>query len=248
MNKNSNVFRFKQFLIDDSHCAMKVGTDAILLASWIPEGNYQHILDIGTGSGLIAIMMAQKSAGLSKANILGIDINAAAISQATANAQATPWSSRLSFLQNRLQDYETLQRYDLIVSNPPFFEGSKSILRQDDANYTHPKRRTARQTIDLSFCELIESVSRLLENKGKFYCILPYDRADEMIELAMEHKLHCVDYCSVKSTPLKAPKRSILGFSRQQKPRAQQSILIRDADNSYSLEFKKLCQEFYLNF
>ena len=148
----------------------------------------------------------------------------------------------------RLQDHQSPIKYDLIVSNPPYFDSSKSKLHENDANYIHPSRRSARQTIDLSLTELIESVSRLIDIQGKFYCILPYARADEIIDAALEYNLHCINYCSVQSTPLKAPKRCLLGFAREQKARLEQSILIRDANNSYTLEFKQLCQEFYLNF
>lgn len=248
MNKTPNVFRFKQFVIDDSRCAMKVGTDAIMLASWVPKGDYKRILDIGTGSGLIAIMLAQKTQKESETDILGIDINADAIIQATANAQATLWSKRLSFLTSRLQDFQSPKKYDLIVSNPPFFHTNASELLENSPNYSESNRRSARQTIDLSFTELIENVSRLLENSGRFYCVLPIDRTKELIEIALLYNLNCIDKCSVQSTPSKPPKRSMLGFSHDSQIPTEQHILIRDADNNYTTTFKKLCQDYYLNF
>jgi len=248
MNKKPNVFRFKQFVIDDSQCAMKVGTDAIMLASWVSVGDCQRVLDIGTGSGVIAIMLAQKMQSESAAKLFGIDIDKNAIEQAKVNAQTTPWSNRLFFLTTRLQDYQSATKFDLIVSNPPFFDGNKSELHENNANYTPPERRAARQTIELSLGELIENVSRLLANQGKFYCVLPFERTDELIDIANQHNLYCTDSCSVKSTPLKRPKRSLLGFSRDRKPKIEQHILIRDSDNSYTPTFKQLCRDYYLNF
>ena len=144
-------FTFKQFHIDHSRCAMKVGTDGTLLGAWVrlPDTT-RSILDIGTGSGLIAIMTAQRS---SEAHITAIDIDADCAAQARLNAEASPWSDRFSVLHTSLQDFTTKERFDVIVSNPPYFIDS---LTSPDAG-----RTTARHTATLPFEELVSGVQPL---------------------------------------------------------------------------------------
>ncbi len=258
MNNKSRIFRFKQFVIDDAQCAMKVGTDAILLGSWVQAEESKSkdsiaVLDIGTGSGIIAIMIAQKLASsplidLKEVHIVGIDSDADAIKQAKLNAQNSPWSSALSFQQTRLQDFNADLQFDLIVSNPPFFNVLTQDLHKDDANFMAKNRQQARHTVDLSFEDLVMHVARLLSIKGKFYCILPADQSTEILNIGLEYNLHCFHQCRVKNSETKNAKRVLLGFSKEQKTMEKTQLVIRNNHNQYSEDFKQICKAFYQNF
>lgn len=263
MNNKSRVFRFKQFVIDDAQCAMKVGTDAILLGSWAQakESESKHrkseypkyVLDIGTGSGIIAIMMAQKLASSSSndlhdVQIVGIDSDNDAVMQAKLNAQNSPWSNALSFQRKRLQDFHSDLPFDLIVSNPPFFNVLTKDLHKNDANFMTKNRQQARHTVDLSFEDLFMHVARLLSIKGKFYCILPADQSTEILNIGLEYNLHCFHQCRVKNSETKNAKRILLGFSKEQKTMEKTQLVIRNNHNQYSEDFKRICKAFYQNF
>ena len=167
-------FTFKQFHIDHSRCAMKVGTDGTLLGAWVRlPATTRSILDVGTGSGLIAIMAAQRSA---EAHITAIDIDADCVAQARLNAEASPWNSRISVQHTSLQEFATEERFDVIVSNPPYFIDS---LTSPDAG-----RTTARHTATLPFEELVSGVKRLLAPDGHFSLILPTVEAERFISAA----------------------------------------------------------------
>ena len=171
-------FTFKQFYIDHSRCAMKVGTDGTLIGAWFSANcNNCRILDIGTGTGLIAIMAAQR---FSDAQIIGIDIDSDCIEQARENVAASPWSERISIIHSALQEFTSSKGFDVIISNPPYFVDS--LLSPDD------KRSTARHTTSLSFSDLFDGVERLLAQDGTFALILP--PAEVLLNaLALEFKV-----------------------------------------------------------
>lgn len=155
-------FQFQQFKIHQDRCAMKISTDAILLGSMADAHNPSRILDIGTGTGVIALMLAQRFAD---AKITGVELDTDAASQAVENMSQSPFASRLALWHGRIQDFSEEEKFDLIVSNPPYFPDH---LKSSDA-----KRNKALHTDSLSFEELIQKARKLLKDQGKFWIILP---------------------------------------------------------------------------
>ena len=164
------AFRFKQFSIEDDKSSIKVGTDAVLLGAWAGQGNPGLILDIGTGCGLVALMMAQRFQG---ANVHGIDIHKPSTDQAGENFSKAPWSDRLEAknISYQLHAEHSKIKYDLIVTNPPFFSGS--LLPPDDS------KKISKHTSTLTYLEIINGVSNLLTEEGTLSLILPYEKQDE---------------------------------------------------------------------
>ena len=158
-------FKFKQFEIHQDRCAMKVGTDGVLLGAWAPGG--KRILDIGSGTGLISLMMAQRC---QEAQVIGVDLDAEACDEARENVAASPFADRVSIACCRLQDYESAEKFDAIVSNPPFFLNS---LKNPDS-----KRSMARHADSLPFRDLFLGVKRLLSEEGVFSAIVPSEVLD----------------------------------------------------------------------
>lgn len=230
-------FTFKQFHIDHSRCAMKVGTDGTLLGAWVrlPDTT-RSILDIGTGSGLIAIMAAQRSA---EAHITAIDIDADCVAQARLNAEASPWGNRISVQHTPLQEFATEERFDVIVSNPPYFIDS---LTSPDAG-----RTTARHTATLPFEELVSGVKRLLTPDGHFSLILPTVEAERFISAA-RGILFLSRRCDVFPKPSAAVKRVMMEFSLspQLPPLSEQLTIESDTHHDYTDAYRALTQDFYL--
>lgn len=238
---NSN-FAFKQFTIRQEKCAMKVGTDAVLLGAWAKTYGVRRILDIGTGTGVIALMLAQKCGGL----IDAIEIDKESFGEASANASASPWADRLHVHHISLQDFARIQDepYDLIVSNPPYFN--------DSLPATEESRTKARHTILLPFTDLVECVARLLSKEGKFCVILPPREGEKFRELAALKGLHLTRLTRVKTTPEKPEKRWLMQFAFTPKPQVSDSTLILEKDNlnaqHYTEEYRELTREYYLYF
>ncbi len=174
------AFRFKQFSVEDEHASMKVGTDAVLLGAWAENSSPEHILDIGTGSGLISLMLAQR---FPEAMITGIDIHPGSVMQAEENFKKSPWQKNLNVIASSLQDFSSGQtkKYKLIVSNPPFFTDS---LRPHTSS-----KKVAKHTDSLSYEELVRGAAGLLHQEGSFALILPYGKREELSQLASDHGL-----------------------------------------------------------
>ncbi len=233
-------FTFKQFHIDHSRCAMKVGTDGTLLGAWaaLPDGGGK-ILDIGTGTGLIAIMAAQRSA---QASITTIDIDADCVAQARENASASPWSERITIEECALQEFSSATKFDAIISNPPYF--IDSLLSPDAA------RTTARHTSSLPFEDLVAGVLRLLATDGRFSLILPPAEFARFCSAA-RGRLFLTRQCEVWTTPESGAKRIMAEFSQTAptEPPTQEKIIIEDkGPQGYSDEYKALTRDFYLKF
>ena len=238
-------FRFKQFFIEDSKCAMKVGTDGVLLGAWTPIDRYTdriqnteyrpnyRILDVGTGSGLIARMLMQRCP---EAEVEGIDIDKAAVEQACENG--------IRAFQAQLQDWrlDVGDCYDLIVSNPPYFQNS---LKNPDAG-----RKTARHTDTLSYAELIKHSARLLKEGGQLALILPAEAENEVRQLAAAENLFLTRVTRVYSKENKKPKRVLLAFRFQISDFRFQilvdSLVLEDEKGGRSLPYQELCRDFYL--
>jgi len=200
-------FKFKQFTIHQDKCAMKIGTDGVLLGAWTTLKNEpDSILDIGTGTGVIALQLAQRSDALT---IDAIEIEGDAYEQAVENFENSNWADRLFCYHCSLQEFvdEVEDNYDLIVANPPFYT--------DDFKTDSKARNIARFTTSLSFKELLFSVSKLLSEQGVFSVVLPFKEEAEFIILAKKHQLFTTRICRVKGTPTSKVKRSLLEFSFQ---------------------------------
>ena len=221
---------------------MKVGTDSIMLGSWIQTKNAQHILDIGTGSGLLAIMLAQKAQNTCFLD--GIDIDSTAILQAKDNAKNCPWANRLSFYHTSLQQLPITSGYDLIISNPPYF------IINVSSNKTHPekKRHNARQTIELDHSTLLQEVTKHLTAKGKFCCVLPLEVAELFIANAELLGLYCTRVLQVQPKPQTHVTRYLLEFSRTKGTKICEKLSIYNHIGRYSEEYIVLCKDYYFNF
>ena len=235
----NKYFRFKHFTVWHDRCAMKVGTDGVLLGAWSPvTSGSANILDIGTGSGLIALMLAQRCP---KADIDAIDIDCAAIEQARENFSASPWSGRLLARCISLQSFakETDKRYELIVSNPPYFVDS---LKNPDV-----RRQAARHTDTLDYSDLVYCASKLLSTSGTLALILPAEAREKMMYYAGESGLNVRQMTNVYSKPGKPVKRVLMSLSKGDAAKYTESDLyIESEDSPRSEAYSSLTEEFYL--
>jgi len=234
------MFTFKQFSVADELCAMKVGTDGTLLGAWcpLPEAEEAKVLDIGTGSGLIALMLAQR---LPWAAITAIDIDQDAARQAAINFEASPWSDRLEARCVALQELERTERYDLIVSNPPYFVDS---LKNPDRG-----RQTARHTDTLPFSTLIAEAASRLDDNGTLALILPAEAEETIVRLAAASGLAPYRTTRVHTRSTKPAKRVMLAMRRTAfcgEPLEDRLILMDDNGQPRSEQYQTLCREFYL--
>lgn len=232
---SNSFFRFKQFCIRHDRCAMKVGTDGVLLGAWgSVEGH--SILDVGTGTGLIALMAAQRNPD---AQVLGIDIDEAAVQQARENVAESPFSERV---RCELQDVMTLrptERFDAILCNPPFY--TEDTLPEDTG------RALARNNKSLPFPLLIKKVASLLCTKGTFSVIIPYEHVQDVIGLCLAENLYLLRRCLVHTTAKKPPRRTMLTFSKENGAQVtEQEICLTALDGSRSMEYRELTKDFYL--
>ena len=229
-------FRFKQFAVEQEDVAMKVGTDGVLLGAWAACDGAKRILDIGTGTGLIALMLAQRNA---EAQIHAVEIDETATRRARANFDISPWTERLEVEQTAVQHYSPSEKFDLIISNPPYFVDS---LQCPDA-----KRTTARHTQDLTFEELDRAVCRLLAEDGIFALILPVNEFEKYLSLT---QLHLVRRCDVHPTTGAAVKRVMAEFAKSKTATLTlENITIeQECRGDYTDEYRALTKEFYLKF
>lgn len=221
---------------------MKVGTDSIMLGSWVQAEQAKRILDIGVGSGLLSIMLAQKTQP--DCLIDGIDIDAAAISQATENAKNCPWFKRISFKQTSLQQFSATSSYDLIISNPPYFQVNHAANKVQLST----TRASARQTLELDHPTLLQNVAKHLTAKGQFYCVLPAVRVKAFIAMAEPMGLYCSTELQVQPKPNSPVSRSLLKFSFAKAHMKWEKLSIYNHLGSYSKEYVALCGDYYLNF
>lgn len=229
-------FRFKQFSISHCNAAMKVGTDGVLLGAWTPvSGTEKMIWDIGCGSGLIGLMLAQRTI---QSRILGIEIEPQAAEEAMGNVEQSPWSDRIAILEADATDLPAgLPKPDLIVSNPPFFTES---LQAPDGN-----RRLARHEGAFGVEALIRVAATCLSDEGRLCFIAPADRGDEILFAASLARLYPRRRIDVISREGKKAVRTLWELSRKDGMCVEDMLAIRNADNTYSSEYKELTNEFY---
>ena len=231
------MFQFKQFTIHQQRSAMKVGTDGVLIGAWASvRANDRTILDIGTGTGLIALMLAQRNP---EAEVVAVDIDSESAAQARDNVAASPWSDRVTVEECAVQDFVSDLKFDLIVSNPPYFVDSQKC--------PDGSRNTARHTDTLSFSELMKAAERLLAPDGRFAVIVPAESAMSVIAAG---NMHLVRRCDVRTKPSAQPKRVMLEFSpRFEGAALREELTIGDGTNGgYSPEYVALTRDFYLKF
>lgn len=233
-----NSFRFKQFDISQDKCGMKVNTDGVLLGAWVDVEGSNRILDIGTGTGVIAIMIAQKAIA---EKIVGVEIDKDSYEEAIFNMAASPWSGILSAVHMPVQEFDLANNgtFDLIVSNPPFFSGGTFSSNQSRALVKH--------TIKLSHGDLLRSVCSLLAKTGAFSLILPYIEGLRFIELAGQYDLHLNKICEVRSYKESPIERLLITLTRKKETVEIKELYIRDSIREYSSQYINLTKEYYLN-
>jgi tRNA1Val (adenine37-N6)-methyltransferase len=239
MARRSNpYFQFKQFTIFQDRCAMKVGTDGVLLGAWTEVKKTQTILDIGTGTGLVALMLAQRST----AEIDAVEIDKNSCIQAQENIELSPWKERIKIYHSSVQDYtkNCSKRYNLIVSNPPFFENAYKALKAS--------RTVARHTVLFSPVDLLNVSEQLLDEGGRLAVIYPTETANRFQEKAQELGFFCNQKLLVKTTPTSSTKRILMELSKRQKNQSENTLIIEIERHIYTPEFIDLVQDFYLKY
>lgn len=232
-------FQFKQFSLEQDRCAMKIGTDGVLLGAWTPlDNNPSRILDIGTGTGIIALMLSQRSQA---EQIDALEIDDEAYEQATDNFENSPWNDRLFCFHAGLDEFveEPEDEYDLIVSNPPFYS--------EDYKTACDQRDLARFQDAMPFEDLIEAADLLLSENGIFSVIIPFKEEDKFLALAKEYELYPLKITRVKGAPTNEIKRSLLAFSRTETANCPvDELIIETARHIYTPEYIALTKDFYL--
>jgi tRNA1Val (adenine37-N6)-methyltransferase len=231
-------FVFKEFEVKQSNCAMKVGTDAVLLGSWCQLPQTGNILDIGTGTGIIAMMAAQRSPTF----IDAIEIDKDAYLEAVENCKKSKWGVRIEVYHISFQKFvpATSKKYDAILSNPPYFSNSVQAASES--------RTLARHTNNLNFEELVDGVVSLLDPDGTFSTILPLKEAEYLTSIAKRYGLYANRITSVKTTCSKPAKRVLMQFGFDKTTALEESLIIENEDHSYSIAYKNLTRNFYLGF
>lgn len=234
-----STFQFKEFRVKQEKSAMKVGTDSLLLGSWVRLYKEESILDIGTGTGLLSLMLAQRS----EAEIIdAIEIESKAFEEAVYNFENSPWSDRLFCYHSSVQKFaqEIEDKYDLIIANPPYFKPYK--------NNSISAKSTARQTHLLDDISLLKISKLLLSDIGSCAFIIPFDKEALFIELAKKTGLFIQRITHVKDTEATAFKRSLLQFGLKRTPSNTTELTLKNDDNSYSKGFIALTKDFYRDF
>lgn len=231
-------FCFKKFTVFHDRCAMKVGTDGVLLGAWTSITNTQQILDIGTGTGLIALMLAQRSL----AQIDAVEIDREACNQARENINNSPWPNRIQIYHNSIQDYtiNCPKRYNLLISNPPFFtNASKAAIKE---------RTVARHSDLLEQFEILQIAKNLLYEDGRLAIIYPTEQAIIFQEKAEIFGFSCQRKLYVKSTPQSPIKRILLELGKIDREYQESMLIIETTRHNYSAEFVGLIKDFYLKY
>ncbi|MBK8089310.1 MAG: methyltransferase [Chitinophagaceae bacterium] len=236
----NSYFQFKQFTVQQERAALKVSTDSCLFGAWVADEvrsmkeDVRRVLDIGAGSALLMLMLAQKC----NAAIDGIEIDEPSYQQAKENIEASPWEERLELFHGDVKQFQFQQKYDFIISNPPFYEGD---LKSGASN-----RNVAMHDEGLKLDELLEVIDENLSIDGSFAVLLPYHRAEQFITLAGKHGLFLSQQVNVKQSIKHGYFRSMLLFNRCQNTALGEELAIKDENNQYSVDFIALLKEYYL--
>lgn len=232
----SNLFfEFKQFTVWHDKCAMKVGTDGVLLGAWAQVNEAKQILDIGTGTGLIALSLAQRTP---QARITALEIDEDAASQAMENVMRSPWADRVDVICNDFRLFESETKYDLIVSNPPYFV--------DALNCPDKQRNMARHASELNYELLFRRSAQLLQEQGRVCIIIPAEVEKLVIDTAWKYKLYPSHRLRVFTNPSKPCRRVLLSFILQEKECKDETLCIEVMRHQFTPEYIALTQDFYL--
>ncbi len=233
-------FQFKQFTIQQEKCAMKVCTDACLFGAWVAQKIEQNkikadnILDIGCGTGLLALMIAQKST----AQIDAVEINKDAFEQAVENINLSDWSARINIHNNSIVDFRSSKKYELIICNPPFYENQ--LKTKNDL------RNVAMHATTLSYLELAIAIKINLAENGFAAILFPYSSIKNFEEILLTKQLFIAEKLNFAHSPLHPYFRSILLISETEKELSEHSLSIKNIDNEYSKGFKEILKDYYL--
>ena len=232
-----DYFTFKQFKVLHRKSIMKVGTDGVLLGAYAECSDARRILDIGTGTGLLCLMLAQKCNAL----IHGVEINAEAVEVARHNVSISPWADRIEIIHSSVQDFSTEYKYDLIVSNPPFYTTDVVAPQQG--------RAMARHDISLNIADLVVSVDRLLSQDGTCFVIYPTEQCNVFEHLAIELGLYVSKRLYVSSRPETEPIRTVLKLKREKcVPECEKLCIENGGRHDFSDEYRLLTRDYYLKF
>lgn len=229
-------FVFRHFTVKQERSAMKIGTDSVLLGCICEVKDVDSLLDIGTGTGILALMLAQRCNG----NIDAVETDELAAQEAEQNFRNSEWSKRLNLYHTSIQQYaaKANKQYGLIISNPPYYKAAAHSKIEDE------QRSKARHDLGLPFEELISSVLRLLMPGGSFWLILPVHEAAIFNDVAKD-KLHLVKQVNLIPKPGKPANRLVMQFAREQRKLQEEDLIIYDQDNMPSLAYKRLARDFY---
>jgi tRNA1Val (adenine37-N6)-methyltransferase len=237
-------FTFKHFHIEQDQCTMKVGTDGVLLGAWADVTNTKLLLDIGTGTGLIAIMLAQRTMNTEGVKVHAVEIDPFAAFQARENMENCKFSERLGSVNDSVQSFarSVSLEYDLIVSNPPFFTGGTFSSNQDKTNVRH--------TVKLPHGDLLQATRTLLAKTGKFCVILPLIEGLRFIDIARTYGFYCTKKTEVYTLADKAVERLLLQFELTEKETTVDSLIMLNSQkrNDYTDAYKELTRDFYTIF
>jgi len=228
-----SVFKFKEFSIIQEKSAMKVGTDAVLLGCWVNCEKANNILDIGCGTALITLMLAQRNLN---SHVIGIEIDERASNEAQLNVSNSDWDERIEIKHTSLQKFNPQMKFDLIVCNPPFFPQNKSQQSRDIAR--HANR--------LSFEQLLDNAADLLEDKGIFSVIIPKNSEEYFCKIASFHKLYRNRVCYIKGNEKSDVKRIMIEFSFIKSVVLSEYLTIEISRHNYTDKYIQLCKDFYL--
>lgn len=237
----NNYFQFQKFIVEQEKSSMKVCTDSCLFGAWVADKmerkciNARNILDIGSGTGLLSLMIAQKFSG----TIDAIEINESAYLQTKENFIKSPWNARLRSIYGDVKSWNNPVKYDFIVSNPPFFEND---LISPDQNKNEAKHRTS-----LSLKALLESIKNNLIVHGNFALLLPYHRIQYFKDLAREKYVYLSEELMIKQTPNHSYFRGILLFGTKHTSTVSNELIIKDTHGNYTQSFQILLKDYYLN-
>ncbi|WPR74475.1 tRNA1(Val) (adenine(37)-N6)-methyltransferase [Algoriphagus sp. NG3] len=230
-------FQFQQFRINQENCAMKISTDAVMLGALADAASPRETLDVGTGTGVIALMLAQR---FPEAKIQAVEIDPPAASQALGNFRSNAFSHRMQLWEGRFQEFEPQKKYDLIVSNPPYFPDH---LKSSDV-----QRNMALHTDELSFADLLGKVAQLLKEDGQFWVILPPRQMQDFQKEAEKHGLFAETKFTLQDKPGKRIQREICAFSRRQNDLETSAIFIKNEDGTPHETYVGLVSDFLLGF
>ncbi|MEZ4947671.1 MAG: methyltransferase [Cyclobacteriaceae bacterium] len=235
-NGSDNAFYFKQFQIHHDRSTMKVGTDGVLLGAWADIGSAKHILDIGTGTGLIALMLAQRSG--QNIHIDAIEIDFDTYQQAVENVEASVWQDKINVCHTSLQHFSTSKKYDLIITNPPYFVNS---LKAPDQ-----KRNLSRHSDQLPYTDIINSCHRLLHPNGRLCLILPHSEGIIFTKMAATARLLCNKKISIHHKESKPTERLLLEFSYHSSICHEGKLVLFNQEEKRTPSYHQLVSEFYL--